>query len=148
MKKRTQCNCDCHKYNSAKHIMACCAIDTETDSVQECLLNNEHGEHLWWYTSYGGGHMLSYVTEIDFRVEKNLKLHRCPGKKAVMSNESPKPEDFRIGLPANRRERQDALESLIMERVNAMRQEKYKDAVMKHIKEEFDTLDKEMNDDA
>lgn len=51
--------------------------------MAECLLLNEHDEHTWWYTSEGGGHMLS---EPDPDA-KGFKEWRCPGLTEVQSLE-------------------------------------------------------------
>ena len=52
--------------------------------TNQCLLTNPHGSHDWWYTSSGGGHMLSEAAVGD-PLEKNQKQHHCPGKEG--SNE-------------------------------------------------------------
>lgn len=84
MRPRSRCTCRCHRYpvGVVRHVMACCTIDTEPYQEAECLLDGPHEGHKWWYTSWGGGHMLAYgtVTENDFRTEKNLTLNYCPGK--------------------------------------------------------------------
>jgi hypothetical protein len=48
--------------------------------VNACLLHHPHEPHDWWYTAWGGGHMLhGEPTEEDYRTEKGLKQHHCPG---------------------------------------------------------------------
>lgn len=53
--------------------------DNANPPTNQCLLRNAHGAHEWWYTAWGGGHMLSEITEDDLRTEKGLKKHFCEG---------------------------------------------------------------------
>lgn len=53
--------------------------NNQNPPTNQCLLTNPHEPHDWWYTSSGGGHMLSHITEEDLRVEKGLKKHHCDG---------------------------------------------------------------------
>jgi hypothetical protein len=48
-----------------------------TADVHLCLLTHVHGEHDWWYTSSGGGHMLDAYDESG--LERNQKQWHCPG---------------------------------------------------------------------
>lgn len=45
--------------------------------VHVCLLTHPHDEHDWWYTSYGGGHMLAEFDPTGR--EPNQKQWHCPG---------------------------------------------------------------------
>ena len=54
--------------------------------TNQCLLKASHRAHYWWYTSWGGGHMLGGEPAIeDLKYEKGLKRHLCLGIKPQQS---------------------------------------------------------------
>lgn len=53
--------------------------DNRNPPTTQCFIEKSHDAHDWWYTSYGGGHMMSSIKESDLQYEKGLKKHHCDG---------------------------------------------------------------------
>jgi hypothetical protein len=79
--------------------------DNENPPTTQCMLTNVHNAHDWWYTSWGGGHMLSYISEEDLRLEKGLKKHHCDGLTEAIPKPAPvvpEVKDFDFGAAGAR----------------------------------------------
>lgn len=55
--------------------------------VHVCLLTHQHYAHDWWYTSEGGGHMVS--TPEDATLLRGAKQWHCPGVAPVTPPSNP-----------------------------------------------------------
>lgn len=64
-------------------------------AVNLCLLPGTHAEHDWWYTSSGGGHMLTGPDPS----ERNVTQHHCPGRLSVTGRFPRDPVMQRVPLP-------------------------------------------------